>query len=80
MSCLTIFTQLADQGLPVPLSPCNNCHGTIYKKDDWFQCPSCGALSTKYGGLFTHGGTASQEWIDSCKAADQFIAEYRIVE
>ena len=38
----------------IPVMRCDNCFGTIHRDGTWFQCPECGALSTSYGGLFTH--------------------------
>jgi uncharacterized Zn finger protein (UPF0148 family) len=64
---------LEQQGLPIPSQQCDNCLKTIYRKDHRFQCPDCGARSTQYGGLFTHAGKASQEWIDACAEAQKFI-------
>ena len=39
---------------PICVKQCNNCGGSIWRQDQWFQCIKCGALSTAYGGLFTH--------------------------
>ncbi len=57
---------LEQHGLPTPNQQCGNCHNTIYRQGDWFQCPDCGALSTQFGGLFTHAGRASDVWIADC--------------
>ena len=38
----------------IPVMRCDNCYGTIHRDGIRFQCPECGALSTAYGGLFTH--------------------------
>lgn len=43
-----------ERGLPIPLMECPVCHGTIWKHRQWRQCPDCGALTTEFGGIFTH--------------------------
>ncbi len=67
-------------GLPIRITQCRLCEtGTIYRKDHWFQCPSCGALSTTFGGCFEnislYGGSvgASDEWKELCAKSDQML-------
>lgn len=64
---LAVCADLEAAGLPTPSSQCGACKtGTFYRKDSLFQCPDCGALSTAFGGTFTHNGPASADWIAAC--------------
>ena len=74
------FSVIIAAGLPVPVTRCQQCEaGTIYRKDLWFQCPSCGALSTAFGGCFEnlspYGGSvgAPDEWKELCAKSDEML-------
>jgi len=54
-----------DPSSPLPVQQCGKCGNTIWKQVDWYQCPDCFALSTSYGGLFTHATGASKEFLDA---------------
>ncbi len=76
------YSAIIAAGLPVRIMQCQQCGtGTIYRKDHWFQCPSCGALSTAFGGCFKnlspYGGSvgASEEWKELCAKSDEMLEE-----
>ncbi len=48
---------------------CDSCGETIWRQDTWFQCPDCFALSTAYGGLFTHAKGAPSDFMAAVRAA-----------
>lgn len=60
---------LESEGMPLPVKQCGACHKTIWRKAAWFECPDCGAMSTSYGGLFTHKGI-NPAWADECLKAN----------
>ena len=59
---------------PIPVSHCNNCHGTIYKLNHWYECPNCGSTSTQYGGCYSSmTGESSHEWVDKCNQSKDYL-------
>lgn len=43
---------LEEKGLPLPIEQCQYCKKTIYRDDNWYQCPDCGTRTTANGGYF----------------------------
>lgn len=69
MNLIDACDQLEKEGLPIPVVGCDVCgSGTIWRKGQWFQCDNCGALSTAYGGRFTHTGV-NAAWSTECQCA-----------
>lgn len=72
---------LIDKNQPVPIIQCSVCQeGTIYRKAQRFQCDTCGALSTQFGGIFPYIDYSNpekkwedKEWIESCQYSKQFL-------
>ncbi len=84
MELLHVCRELETYSLPIPVQRCGYCEGTIYRKDHWFQCPTCGCLSTEWGGMFPitpsgERGGACQEWIDECDLASKMVEVLRRV-
>lgn len=81
MELIQIYTKVAEEGLPIPVLHCDNCQGTIYKKESIFKCPTCGAESTQYGGLYTHNLYETKEgdsvWVDLCNKSKLRIEELK---
>lgn len=79
MKFLEKINELEARNLPLPIQQCGNCGDTIYRLENWFQCPKCGAKSTQYGGLFKHRSEtgvdwgASKEWVELCKQSKDFL-------
>ena len=71
---LKICQRLAAEKLPFPVMECEQCRGMIFRKDQWFQCPDCGALTTAFGGLFTHV-EASEDWKAECQQSRRRMKE-----
>ena len=63
------------KGLPYPLMQCENCGETIYKKDYWRQCPSCGAVKISDNGNIYIKKEACTDWIELCKKAMELIGD-----
>lgn len=78
---MNIYTALEQAGLPVPITQCQACGGTIWRKDCRFQCPGCGARSTAFGGTFPalspsgEDAGASKEWIEACAQAKKMLEQ-----
>lgn len=79
MKFLEKINELEARNLPLPIQQCGNCGDTIYRLENWFQCPKCGAKSTQYGGLFPNISlnrelvSASKEWVELCKQSKDFF-------
>lgn len=76
---LEVCKHLESKGLPIPVCTCEACGKTMWKEGHWFQCPDCGALSTQYGGTFTHC-KASDEWKKSCATAKEYIQSISLIK
>lgn len=49
---------------PFKLQQCDCCGKTIWKFNDFhMQCPSCGATTTNYGGIFPYLSPYGGKWI-----------------